>query len=92
MLPDYLSERTYGNKGPVLNNLLRLTESGFENWERVYKIIFAYIQMIQKLPNEELYRIISEIKHIKKASWSCLEEKPATKNVTEISAKMAIYL
>ena len=47
--------------------------------------------MIQQLSNSELERILNEIKNIKKAAWTCLEEKPATRNVTEISAKMAIY-
>ena len=47
--------------------------------------------MIQQLSNSELDRILNEIDNIKKAAWTCLEEKPAVRNVTEISAKMAIY-
>ena len=47
--------------------------------------------MIQQLSNSELERILNEIKNIKKVAWTCAEEKPATRNVTEISAKMAIY-
>ena len=47
--------------------------------------------MIQQVSTTELSRILSEINNIKKAAWTCLEEKPATRNVTEISAKMAIY-
>ena len=47
--------------------------------------------MIQQLSNSELERILNEIKNIKQAAWTCAEEKPATRNVTEISAKMAIY-
>ena len=75
----------------MLKHIFRLTETGFEKWERAYQIIFSYIRMIQKLSNSELERILNEIKNIKKAAWTCLEEKPATRNVTEISAKMAIY-
>ena len=46
--------------------------------------------MIQQVSTTELSRILSEINNIKKAAWTCLEEKPATRNVTEISAKMDI--
>merc|ERR1711911_132019 len=70
---------------------IRLTEAGFKKWEYVYQTVFAYIDMIKKMSDDDLKRIFEEVRNIKLSEWNCKEEKTPTRNVTQLSERMTYF-
>ena len=53
----------------------QLTEAGFQKWEYVIKLFFAYIDMIKKMSDNHWKRILEEVRNIRLSEWNCKEEK-----------------
>ena len=70
---------------------IRLTEAGFQKWEYVYQTVFAYIDMLKKMSDDDLKRIYEEVRNIKLSEWNCKEEKTPTRNVTQLSERMTYF-
>ena len=65
-----------------------MTEKGLAEWREMGKVIFQYLKMLRKLPEEEQRRIFDEIQKIENINWATKEDNRSITNCVDAAENM----
>ena len=64
------------------------TEKGLAEWRQMGNVIFQYLKMLRKLPEEEQRRIFDEIQKIENINWATKEDNRSITNCVNAAENM----
>ena len=73
---------------PTISSVDLPEKVGLERWQYVYQVVFAYIQMMRDMSENDLRRLFDEEQNTRKGLWSCMQESSPTRTVTKIDIKL----